>query len=253
MLSFALRHKNVKRDLITCSTAGDLTIDTLKKESESLMIPANKLPDYVRARILTFKDHELAQKQLELQLEKKQFDFDLAKKETEKQALIAQKETEKQLELQKKQFELDLSKKEFELNLSKKEFELNLSKKEAEKQSALQLDLSQKEFELNLSKKEAEKQLALQLERKQLDLELERFRMNITKTGLLWKLKTQTQRHALELFLFDCWERMQQFSEDEIRQIRMKNKRFPLVPANANVRAASCILWHVLSLCFQRS
>ena len=219
-LSFALRHKNVKRDLITCPTAGDLTIDTLKKESESLMIPANKLPDYVRARILSFKDHELAQKQLELQLEKKQFDFDLAKKETEKQALIAQKETEKQLELQKKQFELDLSK---------------------------------KEFELNLSKKEAEKQLALQLERKQLDLELERFRMNITKTGLLWKLKTQTQRHALELFLFDCWERMQQFSEDEIRQIRMKNKRFPLVPANANVRAASCILWHVLSLCFQRS
>ena len=219
LLSFALRHKNVKRDLITCSTAGDLTIDTLKKESESLMIPANKLPDYVRARILSFKDHELAQKQLELQLEKK-FDFDLAKKETEKQALIAQKETEKQLELQKKQFELDLSK---------------------------------KEFELNLSKKEAEKQLALQLERKQLDLELERFRMNITKTGLLWKLKTQTQRHALELFLFDCWERMQQFSEDEIRQIRMKNKRFPLVPANANVRAASCILWHVLSLCFQRS
>ena len=220
LLSFALRHKNVKRDLITCSTAGDLTIDTLKKESESLMIPANKLPDYVRARILSFKDHELAQKQLELQLEKKQFDFDLAKKEAEKQALIAQKETEKQLELQKKQFELYLSK---------------------------------KEFELDLSKKEAEKQLALQLERKQLDLELERFRMNITKTGLLWKLKTQTQRHALELFLFDCWERMQQFSEDEIRQIRMKNKRFPLVPANANVRAASCILWHVLSLCFQRS
>ena len=203
-LSFALRHKNVKRDLITCSTAGDLTIDTLKKESESLMIPANKLPDYVRARILSFKDHELAQKETEKQLE---------------------------LELQKKQFELDLA------------------KKEAEKQ----LELQKKQFELDLSKKEAEKQLALQLERKQLDLELERFRMNITKTGLLWKLKTQTQRHALELFLFDCWERMQQFSEDEIRQIRMKNKRFPLVPANANVRAASCILWHVLSLCFQRS
>ena len=231
LLSFALRHKNVKRDLITCSTAGDLTIDTLKKESESLMIPANKLPDYVRARILTFKDHELAQKQLELQLEKKQFDFDLAKKETEKQALIAQKETEKQALIAQKETEK-------QLELQKKQFELNLSKKE---------------FELDLSKKEAEKQLALQLERKQLDLELERFRMNITKTGLLWKLKTQTQRHALELFLFDCWERMQQFSEDEIRQIRMKNKRFPLVPANANVRAASCILWHVLSLCFQRS
>ena len=66
--------------------------------------------------------------------------------------------------------------------------------------------------------------------------------MNITRTGVLWKLKTQTQRHALELFLFDCWEKMQQFTEEEIRQIRLKNKRFPLVPANATVSDDICVL-----------
>ena len=91
-----------------------------------------------------------------------------------------------------------------------------------------------------LERKEAEKQL-----------ELEGLKINITKTGLLWKLKTQTQRHALELFLFDCWDRMQRFSEDEITQIRLKNKRFPLVPAKTIVSAAICVVSH-LSLCFQR-
>ena len=97
-----------------------------------------------------------------------------------------------------------------------------------------------------LERKEAQKQLELELERKeaQKQLELERvmMEMNITRTGVLWKLKTQTQRHALELFLFDCWEKMQQFSEDEIRQIRLKNKRFPLVPANATVSDDICVL-----------
>ena len=157
-----------QRKMIACFPAGDLAIDALKKESESLMIPANKLPDYIRERILLFKDHEL--------------ELELAKKEAEKHLELAKKEAEKHLELE-------------------------------------------------LAKKEAER-----------GLELERVRMNITRTGLLWKLKTQTQRHALELFLFDCWERMQQFSEHEIRQLRMKNKRFPMVPANVTVSAASGVL-----------
>ena len=138
-------------DCLVC--AGDFSIDALKKEAESLMIPGEKWPDYIGAQILRFKEDEL---------------------------------------------------------------------------------------KLKLERKEAEKQL-----------ELEGIKMNITKTGLLWKLKTQTQRHALELFLFDCWDRMQRFSEDEITQIRLKNKRFPLVPAKTIVSAAICVVSH-LSLCFQR-
>ena len=137
-------------DCLVC--AGDFSIDALKKEAESLMIPSEKWPDYIGAQILRFKEEEL-----------------------------------------------------------------------------------------KLERKEAEKQL-----------ELEGIKMNITKTGLLWKLKTQTQRHALELFLFDCWERMQRFSEDEITQIRFKNKRFPLVPAKTIVSAAISVVSHP-SLCFQRS
>ena len=109
------------------------------------------------------------------------------------------------------------------------------------KEEELKLKLAENQLEKQLERKEAEKQL-----------ELEGIKMNITKTGLLWKLKTQTQRHALELFLFDCWERMQRFSEDEITQIRLKNNRFPLVPANTMVSAAICVVSH-LSLCFQRS
>ena len=77
--------------------------------------------------------------------------------------------------------------------------------------------------ELELAKNEAEK-----------ELELGRIRMTVNKTGsswnktgFLWKLKMQTQRHALELFLSDCWERLQQFSEHEIRQICMKKSNSP--------------------------
>ena len=158
-------------DCLVC--AGDFSIDALKKEAESLMIPGEKWPDYIGAQILRFKEEELK---------------------------LERKEAEKQLE-----------------------------RKEAEKQ-------------LELERKEAEKQL-----------ELEGIKMNITKTGLLWKLKTQTQRHALELFLFDCWKRMlQQFSEDEITQIRLKNKRFPLVPAKTIVSAAICVVSH-LSYVFRDS
>ena len=137
-------------DCLVC--AGDFSIDALKKEAESLMIPSEKWPDYIGAQILRLKEEEL-----------------------------------------------------------------------------------------KLERKEAEKQL-----------ELEGIKMNITKTGLLWKLKTQTQRHGLELFLFDCWERMQRFSEDEITQIRLKNKRFPLLPAKMIVSAAISVVSHP-SLCFQRS
>ena len=166
-------------DCLVC--AGDFSIDALKKEAESLMIPGEKWPDYIGAQILRFREEELK----------------LERKEAEKQ--LERKEAEKQLE-----------------------------RKEAEKQ-------------LELERKEAEKQL-----------ELEGIKMNITKTGLLWKLKTQTQRHGLELFLFDCWERMQRFSEDEITQIRLKNKRFPLLPAKMIVSAAISVVSHP-SLCFQRS
>ena len=149
----------MRRALIAWAAAGagDFSIDALKKEAKSLMIPGEKQLDYVCAQILRIKEHEL---------------------------------------------------------------ELELERKEAQKQ-------------LELERKEAQKQL---------ELERVMMEMNITRTGVLWKLKTQTQRHALELFLFDCWEKMQQFTEEEIRQIRLKNKRFPLVPANATVSDDICVL-----------
>ena len=136
----------MRRALIAWAAAGagDFSIDALKKEAKSLMIPGEKQLDYVCAQILRIKEHELE---------------------------LERKEAQKQLELERVMME-----------------------------------------------------------------------MNITRTGVLWKLKTQTQRHALELFLFDCWEKMQQFTEDEIRQIRLKNKRFPLVPANATVSDDICVL-----------
>ena len=149
----------MRRALIAWAAAGagDFSIDALKKEAKSLMIPGEKQLDYVCAQILRIKEHEL-----------------------------------------------------------------ELERKEAQKQ-----------LELELERKEAQKQL---------ELERVMMEMNITRTGILWKLKTQTQRHALELFLFDCWEKMQQFTEEEIRQIRLKNKRFPLVPANATVSDDICVL-----------
>ena len=149
----------MRRALIAWAAAGagDFSIDALKKEAKSLMIPTEKQLDYVCAQILRIKEHEL-----------------------------------------------------------------ELERKEAQKQ-----------LELELERKEAQKQL---------ELERVMMEMNITRTGVLWKLKTQTQRHALELFLFDCWEKMQQFTEEEIRQIRLKNKRFPLVPANATVSDDICVL-----------
>ena len=67
--------------------------------------------------------------------------------------------------------------------------------------------------------------------------------MEITKTGLLWKLRTQTQRHALELFLFNCWERFQKCSGAEIEQIRSKIQKFPRNPKDVKVSVAS---WDVL-------
>jgi hypothetical protein len=140
---------NTNCDCLVC--AADFSIDALKKEAESLMIPGEKWPDYIGSQILRFRKEEL-----------------------------------------------------------------KLERKEAEKQ---------------LERKEAEKQL-----------ELERIKINIAKTGLLWKLKTQTQRHALELFLFDCWERMLRLTVDEITQIRSKNKRFPSYPANTTVSATMCVL-----------
>ena len=78
--------------------AGDFSIDALKKEAESLMIPGEKWPDYIGAQILRFKEEELKLKLAENQLEK-QFD----RKEAEKQ--LERKEAEKQLELEEYQNE----------------------------------------------------------------------------------------------------------------------------------------------------
>ena len=151
-----------ERVLIVWCVAGGFSIDALKKEAESLMIPEEKQMYYVAAQIVQLK------------------------------------EAEKRLE-----------------------------RKEAEKRLGLE--------RLELEWKEAEKRL-----------ELERLKMEITKTGLLWKLRTQTQRHALELFLFNCWERFQECSDAEIEQIRSKIKKFPAKPAEVKVSVAS---WEVLVTC----
>ena len=176
-----------ERVLIVWCVAGGFSIDALKKEAESLMIPEEKQMYYVAAQIVQLKEaekrHELERKEAEKRLERK--------------------EAEKQLELE-------------------------LERKEAEKR----LELERKEAEKRLERKEAEKRL-----------ELERFKMEITKTGLLWKLRTQTQRHALELFLFNCWERFQECSDAEIKQIRSKIQKFPTKPAEVKVSVAS---WDVL-------
>ena len=173
-----------ERVLIVWCVAGGFSIDALKKEAESLMIPEEKQMYYVAAQIVQLKE---AEKRLE------------------------RKEAEKRLGLER----------------------LELEWKEAEKR--LELELERKEAEKRLERKEAEKRL-----------ELERFKMEITKTGLLWKLRTQTQRHALELFLFNCWERFQECSDAEIEQIRSKIKKFPAKPAEVKVSVAS---WEVLVTC----
>ena len=180
-----------ERVLIVWCVAGGFSIDALKKEAESLMIPEEKQMYYVAAQIVQLKEaekrHELERKEAEKRL-------GLERLELERQSAIHRKEAEKQLELE-------------------------LERKEAEKQ-------------LELERKEAEKRL-----------ELERLKMEITKTGLLWKLRTQTQRHALELFLFNCWERFQKCSGPEIEQIRSKIQKFPTKPKDVKVSVAS---WDVL-------
>jgi len=63
----------VGRELIAWSAAGDFSIDVLKEEAKSLMIPTEKQLDYVCTQILRIKNDELerkeAQKQLELESE----------------------------------------------------------------------------------------------------------------------------------------------------------------------------------------
>ena len=156
-----------ERVLIVWCVAGSFSIDALKKEAESLMIPEEKQMYYVAAQIVQLK-------------------------EAEKRHELERKEAEKRLESERK---------------------------------------------------EAEKRLELELKEAEKRLELERLKMEITKTGLLWKLRTQTQRHALELFLFNCWERFQECSGAEIEQIRSKIQKFPTKSAEAKVSVAS---WDVL-------
>ena len=108
------------------------------------------------------------------------------------------------------------------------------------------VQLKEAEKRHELERKEAEKRLESERKEAEKRLELERLKMEITKTGLLWKLRTQTQRHALELFLFNCWERFQECSDAEIEQIRSKIKKFPAKPAEVKVSVAS---WDVLVTC----
>ena len=203
-----------ERVLIVWCVAGGFSIDALKKEAESLMIPEEKQMYYVAAQIVQLKEaekrHELERKEAEKRL-------GLERLELERQSAIQRKEAEKQLELE-------------------------LERKEAEKQ----LELERKEAEKRLELKEAEKRLESERKEAEKRLELERLKMEITKTGLLWKLRTQTQRHALELFLFNCWERFQECSDAEIEQIRSKIKKFPAKPAEVKVSVAS---WEVLVTC----
>jgi len=115
-----------------------------------------------------------------------------------------------------------------------------------ETEHLLQLKLEKKEAEkvLQLEKKEAEKVLAVTVEKKEAEKVLElammeaEHRLQITKTGLLWMLRTQTQRHAYEMFLMECWGKMQELSKDEIQEIRKKIDKFPKTPAKSTVSAA---------------
>jgi len=87
--------------------AGDFSIDALKKEAESLMIPGEKWPDYIGAQILRFKEEELK----------------LERKEAEKQLELERKEAEKQLELERKEVEKQLERKEAEKQLELEEYQ----------------------------------------------------------------------------------------------------------------------------------
>ena len=203
-----------ERVLIVWCVAGGFSIDALKKEAESLMIPEEKQMYYVAAQIVQLKE---AEKRLE------------------------RKEAEKRLGLERLELEWKEAEKRLELELERQSA---IQRKEAEKR--LELELERKEAEKRLERKEAEKRLELERKEAEKRLELERFKMEITKTGLLWKLRTQTQRHALELFLFNCWERFQECSDAEIEQIRSKIKKFPAKPAEVKVSVAS---WDVLVTC----
>ena len=197
--------------LIVWCVAGGFSIDALKKEAESLMIPEEKQMYYVAAQIVQLKE---AEKRLE------------------------RKEAEKRLGLERLELEWKEAEKRLELELERQSA---IQRKEAEKR--LELELERKEAEKRLELKEAEKRLESERKEAEKRLELERLKMEITKTGLLWKLRTQTQRHALELFLFNCWERFQECSGAEIKQIRSKIQKFPTKPAEAKVSVAS---WDVL-------
>ena len=76
----------MRRALIAWAAAGagDFSIDALKKEAKSLMIPGEKQLDYVCAQILRIKEHEL----------------ELERKEAQKQLELERKEAQKQLELE---------------------------------------------------------------------------------------------------------------------------------------------------------
>mmetsp|Transcript_40705 Transcript_40705/g.63560 ORF Transcript_40705/g.63560 Transcript_40705/m.63560 type:complete len:100 (+) Transcript_40705:158-457(+) len=91
---------------------------------------------------------------------------------------------------------------------------------------------------LQLQKKEAEKQFELA----QQDAE---YKQRMVTNGVLWRLRSQTQRHVMEQFLFDCCKRLKQFSEDEILKIGQEIKKLPKVPKGVTLSAANVALYQL--------
>ena len=74
-LSLCTLSQHVQHESIAWPVQGTFSIDALKKEAENLMIPGEKWPDYIGARILRFKEEELKlkleRKEAEKQLERR--------------------------------------------------------------------------------------------------------------------------------------------------------------------------------------
>jgi hypothetical protein len=116
----------VGRELIAWAAAGDFSIDALKEEAKSLMIPTEKQLDYVWTQILRIKNHELerkvAQKQFELERKEAQKKLELAK-EGQTPLELERKEAQKQLEL-----ELERMEAQTQLELERVKMEMNITR-----------------------------------------------------------------------------------------------------------------------------
>jgi len=96
---------------------------------------------------------------------------------------------------------------------------------------------------LRLKEAEIEKKLALMEVKKDAEKKFDLMEvkkdvgnlLQITKTGLLWRLKAQTQRSVLERFLSDCWECMKKWDTVTVTEVRKRLKTFPNNPADSRV------------------